>query len=454
SGTLHESMKDLTDQQRSMALETLFGSDAVRGATILFKEGAKGVNEMWDSMSKVTAADVAATKIDTLQGRITLLDSAFSTMKKTIGDALAPVVSAFVAGLQKLVDGFNSLPGPVQKAIAITGGVVLALTAIATVIGVVLAAVGMVMSGIGALATSLGIVGGAAGLASAAVGFLGSAIGLLFGPVGLIAAALIGTGVVAYKAYQKATEDSIASVDRFATNTEGKVSSSTKKVLGEYFKLSDGIRQKLTEIRLNHEVITEEQSQKLIGQYDKLANTIIEKTNARQQKEIEGLKKFFADSYVLTAEEENKRIEQLNQHYEQEKLKTQEKENKIKEILQTAARENRELTTSERISLQALQDEMDRVAVEHMSKNQMEQKVILENMRVQASEISARQAAEVVENSAKARDKVIEDAKKTRDEKIAEAIRQRDENKTITTDEANAIIAEAKRQYDSTVSTA
>ncbi len=454
SGTLHESMKDLTDQQRSMALETLFGSDAVRGATILFKEGAKGVNEMWDSMSKVTAADVAATKIDTLQGRITLLDSAFSTMKKTIGDALAPVVSAFVAGLQKLVDGFNSLPGPVQKAIAITGGVVLALTAIATVIGVVLAAVGMVMSGIGALATSLGIVGGAAGLASAAVGFLGSAIGLLFGPVGLIAAALIGTGVVAYKAYQKATEDSIASVDRFATNTEGKVSSSTKKVLGEYFKLSDGIRQKLTEIRLNHEVITEEQSQKLIGQYDKLANTIIEKTNARQQKEIEGLKKFFADSYVLTAEEENKRIEQINQHYEQEKLKTQEKENKIKEILQTAARENRELTTSERISLQALQDEMDRVAVEHMSKNQMEQKVILENMRVQASEISARQAAEVVENSAKARDKVIEDAKKTRDEKIAEAIRQRDENKTITADEANAIIAEAKRQYDSTVSTA
>lgn len=454
SGTLHESMKDLTDQQRSMALETLFGSDAVRGATILFKEGAKGVNEMWDSMSKVTAADVAATKIDTLKGRLTLLDSAFSTMKKTIGDALAPVVSVFVAGLQKLVDGFNALPGPVQKAIAITGGIVLALTAVATAIGVVLAAFGMIASGIGSLSLALASVGGIAGIAAGAVGFLGSALAVLTGPIGLVAAALIGTGVVAYKAYQKATEDSIDSVDRFATNTAGKVSSSTKKVLGEYFKLSDGIRQKLTEIRLNHEVITEEQSQKLIGQYDKLANTIIEKTNARQQKEIEGLKKFFADSYVLTAEEENKRIEQLNQHYEQEKLKTQEKENKIKEILQTAARENRELTTSERISLQALQDEMDRVAVEHMSKNQMEQKVILENMRVQASEISARQAAEVVENSAKARDKVIEDAKKTRDEKIAEAIRQRDENKTITADEANAIIAEAKRQYDSTVSTA
>ena len=46
-----------------MALETLFGSDAVRGATILFKEGAKGVNEMWDAMSKVTAADVAKQRL-------------------------------------------------------------------------------------------------------------------------------------------------------------------------------------------------------------------------------------------------------------------------------------------------------------------------------------------------------------------------------------------------------
>ena len=39
---------------------------------------------MWDAMSKVTAAEVAATKIDTLKGRLTLLDSAFSTMKRQL----------------------------------------------------------------------------------------------------------------------------------------------------------------------------------------------------------------------------------------------------------------------------------------------------------------------------------------------------------------------------------
>ena len=92
--------------------------------------------------------------------------------------------------------------------------------------------------------------------------------------LGVVATA-VGVGVLAYKGYQKQLR-TVLLLHRFATNTEGKVSSSTKKVLGEYFKLSDGIRQKLTEIRLNHEVITEEQSQKLIGQYDKLGNTIIE----------------------------------------------------------------------------------------------------------------------------------------------------------------------------------
>ncbi|MEC2624519.1 phage tail tape measure protein, partial [Bacillus cereus] len=61
---------------------------------------------------------------------------------------------------------------------------------------------------------------------------------------------------------------------------------------------------------------------------------------------------------------------------------------------------------------------------------------------------------EVVENSAKARDKVIEDAKKTRDDKIAYAIRLRDESGTLNKEEADAAIAEANRQYNSTVSTA
>ena len=107
----------------------------------------------------------------------------------------------FCCWFTKLVDGFNALPGPVQKAIAITGGIVLALTAIATVMGVVLAAVGMVVSGIGALgvalgtlATSLGIAGGVAGLLAGA----GTSSNSF-----RCSSAAVGVGVLAYKGYQK-----------------------------------------------------------------------------------------------------------------------------------------------------------------------------------------------------------------------------------------------------------
>ena len=86
----------------------------------------------------------------------------------------------------------------------------------------------------------------------------------------------------------------------------------------------------------------------------------------------------------------------MNQHYEQEKLKTQEKKIKLKKLFKLQRNEKREFTTSERISLQALQDEMDRTAIQHMSANQMEQKVIYENMRVQASEITARQVPKLL----------------------------------------------------------
>ena len=120
SGTLHESMKRFNRPATKYGSGNIIRFRCCTCATILFKEGAKGVNEMWDSMSKVTAADVAATKIDTLKGTTYITRFSVFYNEKTIGDALAPVVSVFVAGLQKLVDGFNALPGPVQKAIAIT----------------------------------------------------------------------------------------------------------------------------------------------------------------------------------------------------------------------------------------------------------------------------------------------------------------------------------------------
>lgn len=185
-------LNNLTDAQRQQALQTMFGTDAIRAANILYKEGADGINKMWSEMSKVTAADVAATKMNTLKGRIEQLSGSFDTMKKTIGDALAPIAGVFVVALQALVDGFNALPSPIQKALSILGGIVFVLTSVAAVFGIFLAAIGGIVSGIGALGIAIAELGGIAAIGSAVMGALGTAFAFITGPIGITIAAIAG----------------------------------------------------------------------------------------------------------------------------------------------------------------------------------------------------------------------------------------------------------------------
>lgn len=67
---LAKKLGHLTDAERQMALQTIFGADAIRGATILFREGAAGVDAMNAAMKGTTAAEVAAERMDNLKGAL------------------------------------------------------------------------------------------------------------------------------------------------------------------------------------------------------------------------------------------------------------------------------------------------------------------------------------------------------------------------------------------------
>ncbi len=90
AGLLQTSMKGLTDAERAMALETIFGSDAVRAGNILFKEGAKGVEDMAAAMGKVSAAEVAAKRLDNFKGAVESLKGSVETIAIKIGEQLLP----------------------------------------------------------------------------------------------------------------------------------------------------------------------------------------------------------------------------------------------------------------------------------------------------------------------------------------------------------------------------
>ena len=150
SGILQEKTKNMTAAQRSATLEILFGSDAIRAAAILTKNGADGFTEMAAAMGKVKAADVAAARLDNVAGSIEQLKGSIETAAITIGSVLLPTIRKVTDFVTRLVNGFNKLDPRWQKLIAFA---LVAATALAGLVTAV-AAIGFAITGIGtALAT-------------------------------------------------------------------------------------------------------------------------------------------------------------------------------------------------------------------------------------------------------------------------------------------------------------
>jgi TP901 family phage tail tape measure protein len=106
---LHDKLKNLTNEQRQSTLQMMFGTDAIRAANILYEEGAKGINDMWSAMSKVTAADVAKTKMETLKGAFDNFQSSLETVGIKIGNQFLPVLTQIVRGATDLIGSFDDV---------------------------------------------------------------------------------------------------------------------------------------------------------------------------------------------------------------------------------------------------------------------------------------------------------------------------------------------------------
>ncbi|QDX93640.1 phage tail tape measure protein [Brevibacillus laterosporus] len=104
SGTLNKALGGLTDQQRMLALETMFGSDAIRAANILYKEGAKGVKDFEQEMLKVTALDVAKKKMDNASGAVEQLSGALETMQISAMLPFMPIIKRIALGAADFSD--------------------------------------------------------------------------------------------------------------------------------------------------------------------------------------------------------------------------------------------------------------------------------------------------------------------------------------------------------------
>lgn len=171
AGQLQDGLGDLTAEQRNSALATIFGSDAVRAANILYAEGADGIaNWTTEVTEQGAAAKQAAILTDNLQGDVERLGGAFDSAFIKTGSGANGALRTLVQGLTGLVDHIGKIPGPVLLA----GG---AITSLALVAPKAITSFREAKATLDGFGLSLDKVSARAPRASAAVAGLGKALG-------------------------------------------------------------------------------------------------------------------------------------------------------------------------------------------------------------------------------------------------------------------------------------
>ncbi|MDR4533208.1 phage tail tape measure protein [Glutamicibacter sp. PS] len=125
AGLLQGALKDMSEEQRQATLKTLFGSDAVRAATVLYEQGEEGIRN-WEAAVNDAgyAAETAAAMQDNLAGDLEKLGGAFDTVFLKSGSGANDVLRGFVQGAESLVDMIGQIPEPVLSIGGILTGLV------------------------------------------------------------------------------------------------------------------------------------------------------------------------------------------------------------------------------------------------------------------------------------------------------------------------------------------
>jgi len=166
---LNGALDGMTDAQKTMALETIFGADAIRAAAVIAGEGAEGFQAMADAIGNVSAQEVAAARLNNVAGAIEQLKGSVETAAIQLGTALLPVIRKVTEIISELVNRFSALDPKWQRLIAFGAVAVTAMLGVVAAIAAVGAAVAGVVASIAALKIAAIIAGVVAAIVAIAV---------------------------------------------------------------------------------------------------------------------------------------------------------------------------------------------------------------------------------------------------------------------------------------------
>lgn len=195
SEKLKNATKNLSDEQKQNALNTIFGSDAIRTAIALANQGAEGFDKLGQAIGKVSAADLAKIQMEGFNGAIKGLSSAFEALQLAIaGSGLLEFFTGLINSTTTVLQKLSTLNPAILKFGSILAGL--------------LATLGPVLFAVGKLSTALPIL--FASVSKGAMVFVnfGKAVAAASAPVlllalkiGAVIAVLVAVGVALKSAY-------------------------------------------------------------------------------------------------------------------------------------------------------------------------------------------------------------------------------------------------------------
>lgn len=117
AGQLTTGMGKLGEGTRNAAMATIFGQDAIRGANVLYEQGADGIAKWIKNVDDSGyAAETAALRLDNLAGDVEALGGSLETALINSGSAANDTLRFLTQTATDAVNGFNNLDPAVQGA--------------------------------------------------------------------------------------------------------------------------------------------------------------------------------------------------------------------------------------------------------------------------------------------------------------------------------------------------
>lgn len=247
---LQSKLGGLDAATRDAALQTIFGSDAMRAAIILTSSGAEGLEKYEKATNDQEAAQrMANSQMGEGSRAIEELKGSLETASIIIGDTLAPIIQKVAEFITDLVNKFTSLPQGMQTTIIVIAGIVAA-------VGPLLILIGKMSLGVSAVAKAFSKMTDAGKIAGDVFDFIKGAATSLFGaiaahPVIAVITAIVAALVMLYQKcewFRDGVHAVIDTISGFFKNLGKSIIEMKDKAVEAFGNMVEGAKNKASEI--------------------------------------------------------------------------------------------------------------------------------------------------------------------------------------------------------------